>query len=391
MYHTIVIGAGPIGSYLAEKLAKLRYKVLVLDKKTSPGQDICCTGIVGKECLDLLAIDSSLISKASSSARFFASSGKSLKVWRNEVVAYVLDRPVLEIALATRAKAVGADHLFDTQVTGIQTGANCLCIETDCEGQRKSFETETVIIASGFGSPLPRKLGMGKINDFIIGAQAEVETNGVDEVEVYVDHDLSPGGFAWLVPTGDNRGLAGLMTHNQPEKCLKTLLSKLVSQSKIVSSDVVTSYGAIPLRPLHRTYVDRILVVGEAAGQVKPTTGGGIYYGLLCADIAVATIHQAFLAKDFSQSMLASYQRQWRAKLGKELRTGYWAHYLYRKLDNKQIERLYNLAINTNIPQLITEMKGFSFDWHSKLILEILKHLAFRHPVKTGKTLAKYP
>lgn len=391
MNNIIIIGAGIVGNYLAERLAKLGHKVLVLDKKTSPGQGICCTGIMGKECFDLLTIDSSLISNTSTSARFFAPSGNSVRVRRNEIAAYIVDRPALEIALATRAKAAGADFFFGAQVTDIQTGANFLCIETDYEGQKKSLEAETVIIAAGFGSPLPGKLGLGKINGCIIGAQAEVEINGVDEVEVYVDHELSPGGFAWLVPTGENKGLAGLMTHTQPERCLKTLLSKLVAKNKIVSSEVVASYSAIPLRPLHKTYADRILVVGEAAGQVKPTSGGGIYYGLLCADIAAATIHQAFLAKDFTRSMLASYQKQWRSKLGKELRTGYWAQYLYRKLDNKQIERVYNLAINTDIPQFITELKNFSFDWHSKIILEILKHLAFRHPVTTGKTLAKYP
>jgi flavin-dependent dehydrogenase len=339
----------------------------------------------------MLAIDNSLIFKSSSSVRFFAPSGNSLRVWRNEPVAYVLDRPLLESKLVERAQAAGADYLFGTQATDVQLRKEGLCVGADFGGQKKAFESKTAVIATGFGSSLSRKLGMGKITDFIAGAQAEVKINSIDEVQVYFDQRLAPGGFAWLVPTRDNKGLAGLITHKQPGTYIETFLAKLKEQNKIASTKVIASYGAIPLRPLPRTYARRILVIGEAAGQVKPITGGGIYYGLLCADIAVQTLHQASLAGDFSKSKLASYQKNWRAKLGKELRTGYWAHRLYCRLDNRQIERLYHLANNTDISRFIAEMKGFSFDWHSNLILEILKRLAFRYPVETGKTLAKHP
>ena len=130
---------------------------------------------------------------------------------------------------------------------------------------------------------------------------------------------------------------------------------------------------------------DRILVVGEAAGQVKPITGGGIYYGILCAEIAADSLHQALLARDFSKRRLASYQKQWRARLDKELRVGYWVHHLYDKLDNQQIERWHNFIVNNSIPQFIAELEDFSFDWHSELILKMLKHLAVALPARFSK------
>ena len=390
MHNTIIVGAGPVGSYLAAKLAQLGYKVLVLDKKMAAGQDICCTGIIGKECLNLLAIDNNLIIRQANSARFFAPSGKPLRLWREDEVAYIIDRPALDQVLATRAQATGAYYLFNAQVIDIQVGADCLRVEADYCGQNKSFKAETAVIATGFGSPLPRKVDLGKINDFIVGAQAEVNINGVDEVEVYFDQTLAPGGFAWLVPKRDSKGLAGLMTHQQPEYHLNKLLSNLKAQDKIASTEVVPRYGAIPLRPLPRTYADRILVVGEAAGQVKPSTGGGIYYGLLCADIAADSLHQAFLVNNFSKSRLASYQKQWRARLDKELQIDYWAHRLYGRLSNQQIERLHNFVDNNGIPQLITELESFSFDWHGELILKTLKHLAASIPSQAIKALSRH-
>jgi len=385
LYNTIIIGAGPVGSYLAGNLARLGYKVLVLDKKMSAGEDICCTGIISKECLNLIPVDKNLIIRQVSSARFLAPSGKPLRLWRNHETACIIDRPALNLALADHVKKSGACYLFDTQVTDIQAGTDNICVAANCGDEKMLFEAETAVIAAGFSSPLAGKLGLGDISDFTIGAQAEVNMSDPGEIEIYFDQRLSPGGFAWLVPTRDNRGLAGLLTNQQPERHLNKLLSSLKTQGKITSTEAILGYKAIPLQPLPRTYADRILVVGEAAGQVKPTTGGGIYYGLMCADIAADTIHQAFQAHDFSESRLASYQKEWRARLGKELQVGYWAHRLYKKLNNRQIERLHKFISNNGIPQFIAELDDFSFDWHSKLILKTLKHLAVSIPAQAIK------
>jgi digeranylgeranylglycerophospholipid reductase len=390
LYDIIIIGAGPVGSYLAGKLARLGYKVLVLDKKTAAGQDVCCTGIVSKECLDLIPIDKNLIIRPVSSARFLSPSGKLLRLWRSHEVAYVIDRPALNLALADHAKESGAFYLFGTQVADIQAETERLQVLANCGEQKRLFEAETAVIATGFGSPLPGRLGLGEINDFIIGAQAEVNMSGPDEVEICFDQKLAPGGFAWLVPTRDNRGLAGLLTHQRPERHLEKLLSTLKTQGKITSTEVTPGYGAIPLRPLPKTYTDRTLVVGEAAGQLKPTTGGGIYYGLICADIAADILHQAFQAHDFSEPRLASYQKKWRARLGKELQVGYWAHCVYKKLDNRQIERLHDFINKNGMPQFIAELDDFSFDWHSELILKTLKHLAVAITAQTIKPLIKH-
>jgi len=389
LYDTIIIGAGPVGSYLAEKLVHLGCNVLVLEKKMAVGQDICCTGIVSKECLDLMQINDNLIMRRVSSATFLAPSGKPLRLWRSHEVAYVIDRPALNLALADRAQEAGACYLFGTQVTDIQAGIDNLKVSANHRENKRLFEAKTAVIATGFGSSLPSRLGLGDINYFAIGAQAEINITKPDEVEIYLDQQLAPGGFAWLVPTRDNRALAGLLTHHQPERQLAKLLLTLRNQGKITSTEGPPSFGAIPLRPLSKTYTDRILVVGEAAGQVKPTTGGGIYYGLVCADKAADALHRAFQAHDFSESMLASYQKGWRARLGKELQIGYWAHRLYQKLDNRQIERLHNFISSNGTPEFVAELDNFSFDWHSELILKTLKHLAFAIPSRAIKPLRK--
>ena len=117
---------------------------------------------------------------------------------------------------------------------------------------------------------------------------------------------------------------------------------------------------------------DRILVVGEAAGQVKPTTGGGIYFGILCADIAADVLHESIISNDYSADQLSLYQKKWRKKLSKELMVGYWGHRLLTWLNNTQIEYLFSIAHKKKISELITLSEEFSFDWHSKLLFQIV-------------------
>src|SRR4030042_2677739 len=118
------------------------------------------------------------------------------------------------------------------------------------------------------------------------------------------------------------------MSRQEAGAYLKRWLAHLAERGKIASADVKLSYGGIPLKPPPRTCSERMIAVGDAAGQVKPTSGGGIYYGLLCAEIAAETLHRALAEDDLSAKRLARYERAWRKKLGGELRTGYWARTL---------------------------------------------------------------
>ena len=390
MYDTIIIGAGPVGSYLACKLGQLGYKVQVLDKKSAAGQDVCCTGIVSKDCLNLLPAGLNTTKRPVSSARFVAPSGKSLRLARREEVAYVVDRVALEKELAVRAQSVGVRYRFDTRVTDIEPSAERIKVTVDGESGKTIFEAETSVIAAGFGSALPARLGLGKINRFLFGVQAEVAANDIDDIEIYFDRSFGDGCFSWLVPVANNRGLAGQLTYKEPKLRFRNLLVALNRLGKISTIEVTPDCRLIPLQPLPKTYGHRLLVVGEAAGQVKPVTGGGIYYGLVCAGIAADTLHQAFVADDFSEARLASYEKRWRARLGKELRLGYLAHRLYRALGNRQIENLYSLISQGGMPRFIAGLDEFPFDWHSRLILKTLKHLAATVPALAIRPLIRH-
>lgn len=375
LYDTLIVGAGPTGSYIANKLATWGHKVIVLEQRERVGEAACCTGILGKECLDAFPFGKEAILREARSARFFAPSGESLRVQKEEVQAYIVDRSVFDSVIARRAQAQGADYLLDSPVRDIATTENLVRVEAENGEQKANFEGKTVVIASGFGSQLPQSLGLGKSGDFVMGAQAEVEAKGIDEVEVYFGNHIAPGFFAWLVPTFQGKALAGLLSRHHTGSYLKGFLNNLASQGKVASSEAKISYGAIPLKPLPKTSRERVIVVGDAAGQVKPTTGGGIYYSLLCAQIAADTLHQALGSNDFSAKVFGSYEKKWRGILSKELRIDYWARWLFERLNDPQIERLFHMIQSKRIPDSLLNSTDFSFDWHSRLILKGLRRL----------------
>jgi digeranylgeranylglycerophospholipid reductase len=122
-----------------------------------------------------------------------------------------------------------------------------------------------------------------------------------------------------------------------------------------------------------RTFGERVLVVGEAAGQVKTTTGGGVFFGLVCAEIASNIVDQSFKDDDFSDKKLSLYEKQWKAQIGTEIRLGAVARNFCGKLKDQQVEKIFGLVQTDGFFDFIA--KNADFDWHGRFVLKLLKKL----------------
>jgi geranylgeranyl reductase family protein len=373
-YDVIIVGAGPAGSYIAYELASSGHDVAVFEKKSAPGLNACCTGIISTECLQSLDISTDGILTKVNSAKFFSPSGRCLRFQTETVQAYVVNRLLLDKALASKAQSRGVQYFFSSPVVDIIPGKDNIQAETLCFGARQIFSARAVVLANGFRPKLPQKLGLGRIKSFLVGAQAEIEAKNVDELEVYFGQEIAPGAFAWLVPTSTNKAYVGLLATFRAKLHLQNLINNLSSQGRVKGKDVEIEQKAIPVGTLARTYGDRVVAIGDAAGQVKPTTGGGIYFGHLGARIAAEVLDKALSSDNLTAGQLSCYQKQWKAKIGKELSRGYWARWLYAKLSDHQIKGIFNVVDSSNMAQALLNSDNFSFDWHSRLILAILRH-----------------
>ena len=369
MDDVIVVGAGPAGNNAALGLAKEGHSVTVIDWRHNIG-DKPCTGIVGKECVRRFPIDPSMVYGETNSATLVSPEGQQVHLETTSTRACIIDRVAYVASFAHQARDAGASYQLGQRVMQVLPDEHGVTVATD----QASYRARSVVLASGFGSPLTRQVGLGPAPDHVSGIQALVATENITSVEIYLGQEVAPGFFSWIVPTRPGQALVGLLTRRKAPVHMVRFLGHLRSSNRITQVLKEPSCWGIPLRPLKRTYRDRVLVVGDAAGQVKPTTGGGIYYSLLASEIAVDALHQALRDDDLSAGNLSRYQNSWKSLLSQELETGYSARRFYEFLSDQQISSLIRQADASGVYEDLANSPDTSFDWHSQVIGNLMNH-----------------
>ncbi|MBT9175419.1 MAG: D-amino acid dehydrogenase [candidate division WS2 bacterium] len=374
MYDVLIIGGGIAGSYLAFKLSSLGLKVLLLEQKKNANGKECCTGLIGYECAKLYPFDDSLVIRKFNRATLYSPSKKKLLFQRNNTQALVIDRSKFDTFLINLARDKGAHFYSGNKVEEIEVNDHKVMVGVDYNSHFLNFEAKVGIIANGYNSKLTEKLGLGCISNIALGAQTEIESLNHEEVEIFFGRNIAPGFFGWLVPTRPNQAKVGVLTRNNPGIYLDNLLSMLTKMGKVKNAKGKYHLGGIPLTTLTQSYSNRILVVGDAAGQVKPTTGGGIFYSLICSDIAMETLKGAFEVNNFSSQYLSQYEKKWKETLGREIKIGYLARKIFESFNDQMIDLAFELVKRSGLLEVLLKNEEFSFDWHSKPIINILKN-----------------
>jgi geranylgeranyl reductase family protein len=382
-YDVVVVGGGPSGSQVAYKLAGMGYIVAVVEKKATLNSPVCCTGIVSRECVDKYTIPDSVIYRWANGAKLFPPSGTPVRVHRDSPQAAILNRSAFNHMWALRSQRAGVEYHYGSTIKGIIRENGKVTAQIASGRQPLTLQSRAIVVATGFGTQVLDNLGLGGSGDFVMGAQAEVELKDVDEVEVYFGSEIAPGFFGWLVPTINGKGLVGLLARRDNAFYLRKLLASLYADGKIASPDVKLTFGGVSLKPLPRIRSDNLLVVGTAAGQVKPVTGGGIYFGLLCADMAAEALKHSLTTGNLTAHGLAGYEHAWRKTLASELRNGYWGRKVYEMLSDRQVNRLFGLMESTGIIDELSKAEELSFDWHGEVIKKMMGQKLFAGAVNS--------
>lgn len=192
---------------------------------------------------------------------------------------------------------------------------------------------------------------------------------------MHFGRDVAPRGFAWAVPVQRDRPYVriGVMCDRGASRHFGCIVSRLSARWGICPSDIQQPrQKVLPLGPIERTYSDRVVVLGDAAGLVKPTTGGGIYYSLLSADLAAQTLTELLPRNELNAASLAIYERRWRTRLGSELRWQLLLRRIAHRMGNEDIDRLFELARTDGVMPLVYGTA--SFNHHREFIAALVKH-----------------
>ena len=368
-----MVGAGPVGSYTASRLAKLGFKVAIFEEDKSVGENVICTGIIGKEIFERFNLPQEAVLSRVKSVSFFSPSLLSVEYKPSDTLAYVVDRGIFDRdALAYAVKNKVEVHL-NSRVEKIKIEEDFVQVEVREDSCSKKIGAKAVVLSTGVNYRLQQDLGMGSPPAFFQGAQVEAELEALEQTEIYLGREVCPGSFAWVVPLNNFKARVGVLANSRGAFYLKNFLQKCL-QERIKEKSLSISQKRIAYGPIPKSFTHRVLAVGEAGGQTKTTTGGGIAYGLLCSEIAVDVLKESFNRGDFSERRLSKYEKLWRSKIGKELKIGCDVRKIMGKITDKQIDKVFKfLQRRKGLKRLIE--RRVNFDYHSGFLSLGLKAL----------------
>ena len=351
-YDVVVVGAGPAGAMAAKYAAQKGARTLLIEEHASIGSPVQCTGLIStaalRECET--GVGNFVLSKMKG-AFVYAPNCEELPVKGKDVKAYVIDRKMFDRVMVERSLDEGVDILVRTRFICIDKGK----ITVISSGEKKEIHAHIIIGADGLMSSVGRAAGLPRCEKFLSGIQFEApyEAKDPEYVEIFTGNNVAPGFFAWAVPfEGMARiGLAKNPDHLPARHYADKLLKHPVVASRYRCSRTEFVLGGIPLGPPVKTVKDNVLLVGDAAGQVKPTSGGGIYMGAVCAKIAGEVAAKAVR----EETSLNEHEKSWRNAVGRELAIGMRIHKSLGKLSDENLNEFIAFLNKPNMQQLITD------------------------------------
>ena len=380
MRDVVVIGAGPAGSLTARRLAEHGHDVVLLEEHQTIGQPVHCTGLLGFDAFDEFSLPRSTILGFAEAARFWGAAGQSVTVQGRRARAAVIDRAALDASLAVEAERAGVDVKCGVRVESVQVSDRGVTVQG--RGSTDALSARACVLACGANYRFHGPLGLGAPEVFLQSAQLEVPFPDAEaaSVEVQFGRDVAPAGFAWMVPLRRqevSHARIGLMTQTHSRQRFDAFLASLCARTGADPSVIPPPrLKMLPLGPVRKTYADRVLAVGDAAGLVKPTTGGGIYYGLVSGALAADVLDEGLRRDRLGESQLRRYETRWRRRLGQEIRMGLAFRRIAQHLNDDAINALIELAQVNGIAQVLQETA--SFNWHRKTAIALLADASVR-------------
>jgi len=349
-----IIGAGPVGNYLASKLARNGEKVVVYEEHKKIGDPIACTGILTSYLKDFMKVDEEYIVNKINQTNVYSPEGKFISIKLKEN--FIVNREQFDKHLADVAKSNGAKYKVGKRVNRVLKVKSGYNLSFDDE----TVNTDKVVGADGPRTIVGRSLGIYEGRKFVVGHQARIKLNEKVDPNV-VEFFLDEGNYiGWLVPEDERNARIGVASHIKVNEHFNELLKKRPGRLLGWQS------GAIPIYNPNLVYEKKgAYLIGDAATQVKATTYGGIIPGLHAAELLTEVI-----SNDIKEG---SYQRGLKRTIGRHL----GMHLMLRKVMNRFTKRDYNELIrmceNENVKKTIHK-------YDREYPFKLLMNLAIKQP-----------
>jgi geranylgeranyl reductase family protein len=356
-YDVVVIGAGPSGSAVARDIAAQGFAVLLVEEHQQVGLPTHCAGLITPRTLELADLRADgFVQNELTGAIIHSHSGREASIEGDRVHALAIDRGRFDAALAERAIESGARLLLHTRASGFERRDGLIRVHLENERRHETVETRLLVGADGARSGVAQWAGLPGPDEVVYGVNARVslDQRASHLVEVFLCRDLAPAWFGWIIPLGDGQARLGIgTTQGSAARCLKKLVAAFPSRFQNLKI-LEVSGGVIPLGLPERIHTDNLMLVGDAACQVKPTSGGGVYTGLLGARSCAQTAVRALEEDDLSAESLGRYHASWIEDMGEELQTGALLRKIFMRLGDGDFDTLLSLLRKQPLARILS-------------------------------------
>jgi digeranylgeranylglycerophospholipid reductase len=339
----IVVGAGPAGLTAANIIASKGFTVSVLERERQLGVKPCGEA-ASKRTIEEAVVSSTqeFIMQEIKCATIYAPNGQNISIEREAGEGYIINKTLFLQSLAEKAAETGAHIRIHQAVVHMQRDDASVTVETK-EG---AWEARLILGADGFASTVARKLGFEtpgarRLIPCIQYNMVNCRLTNTHTTEFYLGRTVAPLGYAWIFPKGDGKANVGLGVRGTPAR--PYLDHFIRDHPSIFAHAEIVGIEAAPVTIsglLEKIVDDRVMLVGEAAGQVIPLTGGGIHSSMVGGTMAGETAVKALDEENLTRGRLMRYQEHYNKHWGKRISDSLKALRVLERLSDEDLNEL---------------------------------------------------
>lgn len=369
----LVAGGGPAGLIFAEKVSRKGIPVTVFEENSEIGIPSHCAGLLSIKGLERIGIipSSECIENSIKGAIFHSPKDISFEVKSKKPVAYVINRAKFDQSLARSAKEKGVKIQLGRRIVDLNKAGERIvgCLDNE----DNEIKSRITVSAEGINGYLIKRAELGTLKKSHILPAVQFELNNVDLEEdlahIFLGKRYSTNFFTWIIPTGKDSARVGLASLNQN---IIRRLDQFIKQNLKNAIKASTKIGHIYTGgPIRKTCCEGFLAIGDICGQIKPTTGGGVILGGLCASIAAEAVLKIDENNDLTYPLLREhYERKWRRQLQKQFNSMLISRKILNSLTDDTIDDIFKLIIRSGIVEDINE--SIDMDFQSDIIKKVI-------------------
>ncbi len=363
-YDFVVIGAGPVGSLLAQRLTQGGASVLIIEEHAQIGRPFQCAGLVNPEAMEIVGLHDTVLTPIWG-ARIHGPSGEVVSIGSTDTVrTWSVCRKLFDESILESAVDSGADLWLSSSPISAEQDDSEVSIKISTPDGEKTVICSMLCGADGAHSWVRRRFRMGRPKEMIVGFQIEVSGYVGEEgkLDMYTGSEIAPGFFAWAIPSGDTTRIgvwskAELLEGKSPEQLLKTLMYNSQWSHRFSDCREVGRFcGPVPSGLVKRPLKGRVMLFGDAAGLCKPTTGGGIGPGFRHVETMISDLLRRVegeLTQVQLDSIVAEKHKSIRKDQGraKALRDAFLT-----QMGDEELDQVFSVWSKPEVTELINEV-----------------------------------